>query len=393
MAKNCLIVNTGSASKKYSFYNENENVYTAHFEKEGESLILSETINGKKEKKTVDSVDYPKSASLVIKSLVENKILESEDDLQAIGIRIVAPGNYFLETQEITSEYIKKAEKTLEKVPLHLGPALEEVKNLKKIFNDTIPIIGVSDSVFHKTIPDENRIYSIPINDTREFEIYRFGYHGISCQSIISQVKDILGYIPEKTVVCHLGGGASISAILKGKSINNSMGFTPLEGLTMATRVGDIDPGVVLYLSEKLNKSHNELEKYFNSQCGLLGLSGKSDDMRELLKGEREGDNDCKLALKVYKERVRENISKMATNLGGIDLLVFAGTVGERSYVQRERICEGMEYMGVKLDKKKNNLNEGDVLDIGDENSRAKILIIKTNEMEEIAKEVYKLSD
>lgn len=391
MTKNCLIVNTGSASKKYSFYIGSEKKYSAHFEKEGEALVVNEVIGERQEKRTVALENYPNSAKLVIESLVDNKIIDKNDDLKAIGIRIVAPGNFFLETQIITDEYIKRAEDTLEKVPLHLAPALEELKNLKNIFQDSKLIIGVSDSAFHKTMPEENRVYSIPIADSRKFEIYRFGYHGISVQSIISQVKETLNYLPEKIVVCHLGGGASISAVKNGLSVNNSMGFTPLEGLTMATRVGDIDPGVVLYLSEKLQKNHQELEKYFNSQCGLLGLSGKSDDLRELIKHETEGDHDSALALKVYVARVKENIAKMAVSLGGIDLLVFAGTIGERSYILRERICENMGYMGIKLDKSKNNLNEGSLLDIGWPEENAKIMIIKTDEMEEIVKEVYKL--
>lgn len=391
MKKNCLIVNTGSASKKYSFYIGKEKKYTAHFEKEGSVLIVTETINGNKVKKELDNSDYPNSAHLVINSLVENKVLEKESDLVAVGIRVVAPGKYFLETQAISNEYIVKAEETLEKVPLHLAPTLEEIKNLKKIFKDSLPLIAVSDSAFHKNMPEENQLYSIPIKDSRELGIYRFGYHGISIQSISCQLKTILGEMPNKVVICHLGGGASISAVKNGVSVNNTMGFTPLEGLTMATRVGDIDPGVVIYLSEKLNKSHRELEHYFNNKCGLLGLSGKSDDIRELLKNEAEGDYDSSLALKVYVSRVKENIAKMAANLGGVDVLVFAGTVGERSYVLRERICDGLEFIGINLDRERNDLNEGDLLEIAKNDSKAKIMIIKTDEMEEIVKEVYKL--
>lgn len=391
MTKNCLIVNTGSASKKYSFYVGKDQEYTAHFEKEGLSLVVTERINGEKIKKVLKDEDYPRSARLVIDSLVDNKILAKESDLGAIGIRVVAPGKYFLETQAITEEYVEKAEETLEKVPLHLGPALEEIRNLKNIFLDTIPLIAVSDSAFHKNMPAENHLYSIPIEDSRKLGIYRFGYHGISIQSITCQLKDMLGKMPSRVVICHLGGGASISAVKDGTSINNTMGFTPLEGLTMATRVGDIDPGLVIYLSEKLKMNHRQLEQYFNNRCGLLGLSGKSDDIRELLANEKEGDNDSSLALKVYVARVKENIAKMAASLGGVDVLVFAGTVGERSYVLRRRICEGLEFMGIKLDESKNDLNEGDNLDIGSSDAKAKVMIIKTDEMEEIVKEVYKV--
>lgn len=391
MSKNCLIVNTGSASKKYSFYIGEEKKYSAHFEKEGNSLIVTETIGDNKEKKVLNDNDYPQSARFVIDSLVREQIIANENDLQVIGIRIVAPGNFFLETKKIDEDYIKRAEEALEKVPLHLAPALTEIKNLKSIFGESIPIIGVSDSAFHKTIPLENKLYSIPIADTRKYEIYRFGYHGISVQSIVCQIKEKLSYIPEKMIVCHLGGGASITAVLKGKSVNNTMGFTPLEGLTMATRVGDIDPGVVLFLAEKLNLNRSELNHYFNNKCGLLGLSGSSDDIRELLKKEEEGEKDAALALKVYVERVKENIAKMAANLGGVNLLVFAGTVGERSFVLRERICSKLEYMGIVLDKVKNDGNEGSRLDLEAKTSLAKIMIIKTDEMAEIIKAVYEV--
>jgi acetate kinase len=159
----------------------------------------------------------------------------------------------------------------------------------------------------------------------------------------------------------------------------------------MATRVGDIDPGVVLYLSEKLNKNHKELEKYFNSECGLLGLSGKSDDIRELLSNEEKGDKDSAMALEVYVERVKENIAKMAANVSGIDVLVFAGTVGERSFIMRERICRGLEFLGIKLDEQKNNESEGIETDISSQDSKVKVLIVKTDEMEEIVKEVTKI--
>lgn len=389
MSKNCLIVNTGSASKKYSFYIGEEKKYGAHFEKEGESLIVTETIDGRKEKKILADSDYPRSARMVIDSLVREKIIKSEKDLRVIGIRIVAPGDFFLETKKIDADYINKAEEALEKVPLHLAPALTEIKNLKSIFGESVPIVGVSDSAFHKTIPLKNKLYSIPISHTRKYEVYRFGYHGISIKSIVCQIKEKLSYIPEKMVVCHLGGGASISAVLNGESINNTMGFTPLEGLTMATRVGDIDPGVVLFLADKLNLNTSELNYYFNNKCGLLGLSGSSDDIRELLSKEKEGDKDAALALQVYVERVRENIAKMTANLGGIDMLVFAGTVGERSYILRDRICRDLAYMGIILDKRKNDLNEGNRLDLENDESQAKIMIIKTDEMAEIIKAVY----
>ena len=390
---NCLIINTGSASKKYSFYINELMEYNAHFEFENGQLVCNERIGASKNKFIVEKGDYARSVSIVIKSLVLNKLIPDESGLKIIGIRIVAPGNYFLETRKIDNNYIKEAENALSKVPLHLGPALEEIKNVKQIYGDSKVVVGVSDSSFHKTLREENRIYSIAKSDTEEFGIYRFGYHGISMKSIVSRVKDKLYKIPNRVVVCHLGGGASITAIENGKSINNSMGFTPLEGLTMATRVGDIDPGTVIYLARKKKMSYEELSSYFNNKCGLLGISNRSNDIRDLLACESKGDKDSSLALSVYVARVQENIAKMASNLGGIDLLVFAGTVGERSYIMRERICSNLQFMGIDLDKKINNTCVGEEMSLENVGSKVKIMTIKTDEMKEIVKEVYSYSN
>lgn len=273
-----------------------------------------------------------------------------------------------------------------------MGPALSEIKKVREIFGEDKPIIGVSDSAFHATIPEQAKLYAIPIEDSRRFGIRRFGYHGISVQSVIGRTAGLLGRMPEKVIVCHLGGGASITAVKNGQSIDTSMGFTPLEGLVMATRVGDIDAGTVLYLSEKLNKNQKELEAYFNNNCGLLGLSGKSDDIRELLVNEKNGDLDSKLALQIYVNRIKQYIGRMAAVLGGVDLLIFAGTVGERSFIMRERICDNLKFLGIELDEEMNNKSEGVEAEIGKTGGGTQILIVKTDEMEEIAKETYRLS-
>ena len=194
-------------------------------------------------------------------------------------------------------------------------------------------------------------------------------------------------------IVCHLGGGASITAVKNGQSIDTSMGFTPLEGLVMATRVGDVDAGTVLYLAEKLNKNYQELEHYFNNNCGLLGLSGKSDDIRELLINESAGDADSALALKIYVNRIKQYIGRMAAVLGGVDLLIFAGTVGERSFIMRGRICDNLNFLGIELDKEINDKSEGVEVEISKAGAKTKVLVVKTDEMEEIAKETYRLAN
>lgn len=391
MSKKYIIINTGSTSKKYAFYEDSKKVYSAYFEIENGNLIVTETINGESKKRIINKKDYPKAVGVVISSLIDNKIINSKKEITCAAVRIVAPGEYFLKNKLIDKNYLKMASLALEKVPLHLGPALEEVKNIKEFLGNKIPIFGISDSAFHSTIPEYAKYYAIPVKDSRKFGLYQFGYHGISVQSVTSRAKKILGKLPEKVIVCHLGGGASVTAVKNGKSIDTSMGFTPLEGLIMATRVGDIDPGAVLYLSEKLKKSGKELELYFNNKCGLLGLSGKSSDLRDLIENEKNGDANSILALKIYVNKIKQYIGRTAAVLGGVDLIILAGTVGERSSIMRERICGDLKFLGVEIDPKINNKSFGVEVAINKSSAPTKVLVVKTDEMEEMAKSTYSL--
>lgn len=386
MAKKCLIVNTGSASKKYAFYEGAKKLYTAHFEMEGESFIVTEFIGETKNKRPISKKEYSNAAALIVESLIKAGLIKSLNDIDLSGVRIVAPGEYFLRNRFVDKEYLKNAKEALKKAPLHLGPALQEIKGLKKSLGESKPIVGVSDSAFHASIPEWSRFYAIPIKDSRRLGLFRFGYHGISVQSVTSRAAATLGKLPEKVIVCHLGGGASVTAVKNGQSIETSIGFTPLEGLVMATRVGDIDPGAVLFLAEKLKKNQQKMGDYFNNECGLLGLSGKSGDIRELLVNEEKGDADSALALKIYVNRIKQYIGRMAAMMGGVDLLILAGTVGERSFIMRGRICEGLEFLGIKLDPEINDQTEGVEAVISQPDSTAKVLVVKTDEMEEMAK-------
>lgn len=394
-----LIINTGSASKKYSIYEEGKKIYHAHFEMEpadetgkGGGYVVTETYTpvGEEEQKIKTPVSgrvFERAQVRLLDSLIEKKIIKNKDEVGAIGIRIVAPGEYFLENRIIDKEYLKMVKQALEKVPLHLGPALEEIKMAGKVWGDK-KIIGVSDSAFHKNLPDKAKYYAIPMADSRKLGLQKFGYHGISLQSVISQTEKKLGKLPSKIIICHLGGGASVTAVKDGVSVETSMGFTPLDGLVMATRVGEIDPGAVLYLGDKLGLRMSKLEEYFNEKCGLLGLSGKSSDVRELLKFEAEGDQDSKLALEIYANRLKKYIGAAAAVLGGVDLLIFAGTVGERSFIMRGRICEGLHFLGIEIDMEVNNKSEGVEVELNKPEAKTKVLVIKTDEMAEIAKAI-----
>ena len=384
-----LIINTGSASKKYALYEGDKQIYSAHFEHAADGPIVTEVFtvgDGTEEKVTTPISDrvFDRALLRLLDSVREKKIITSPADVGAIGIRIVAPGDYFLTHKIIDKEYLKMVKQALDKVPLHLSPALEEIKLAQKIFS-TIPLAGVSDSAFHRDLPTKAKYYAVPLSDSRRFNLQKFGYHGLSLQSVLNQTEKKLGQLPARIIICHLGGGASITAIKDGHSVETSMGFTPLDGLVMATRVGEIDPGAVIYLADQLGLKGSRLGEYFNNQCGLLGLSGKSSDVRDLLKLEQAGDKDSTLALEIYVNRLKKYIGAMSAVLGGLDLLVFAGTVGERSFVMRERICADLDFLGLTLNLEKNNQSEGVAADISGESSRVKVLVAKTDELGEMA--------
>lgn len=383
-----LIINTGSASKKYSLYEGDKKIYNAHFEMEEGGYVVTEVWNDKNVKTPVSGRVFERSQVRLLDSMIEKKIISSKKEVEAVGIRIVAPGEYFQTNRVINKEYLKMAKQALEKVPLHLGPALDEIKMAGKVWGDKTKIVGVSDSVFHKTLPDNAKYYAIPLSDSKKYGLQKFGYHGISIQSVLSQAEKKIGKLPSKVIVCHMGGGVSVTAIKDGQSVETSMGFTPLDGLVMATRVGEIDPGAVLYLSDKKWMSNRKLEEYFNNKCGLLGLSGKSNDIRELIKLEAQGDKDSALALGVYVNRLKKHIGSCAAILGGVDLLIFAGTVGERSFIIRGRVCDTLGYLGIEIDSEINNKSEGIEIELNKPESKVKVWVMKTDEMAEIAKAV-----
>jgi acetate kinase len=264
------------------------------------------------------------------------------------------------------------------------------IKDLKKILKK-VPIVGVSDSDFHKTIPVHAKYYGLPFEDTKKYQIERYGYHGTSVESILNKLGKEPAGVPSKLIICHIGSGVSVTAIKDGKSVENSMGYTPLEGVMMATRAGDIDPGTVALISENLGLKGKKLKEYLNKKCGLLGVSGKSEDVRDLIKLEKGGDTQAKLALDMYAYRLQKYIGAYYTVLGGLDAIIFTATVGERSFIMRERICQGLEVLGLKINKEKNNQSEGVDADISAVDSQVKVLVRKTDEMEQIARDTIRV--
>jgi len=381
-----LIVNTGSASKKYSLYENESEVAFFHFESEETGFVYTFRHQSEKTKVKITEKEFNNSIDLLLSILIKNAFISSKNDIKTVGVRVVAPGIYFEDNRFIDKEFIDNMKKAGRKAPLHVDAIFKEIEKLVKVFGKKFPMVGISDSAFHKDMPVKSKLYAIPLSDAKKHEILRFGFHGISLGSIVNKLK-ANNKLTSRIVVCHIGGGVSITAIKDGKSFDTSMGFTPLEGMVMATRVGDIDSGAVAYLSEILKLKGNNLLKYLNKKCGLLGLSdGLSDDVRELIKA--EGENvDAKNALDIYAYKIQKQIGAYAVALGGLDMLVFSGTVGERSFKMRERICNGLGALGITLNIEKNNATDGVDANISGTESKIFVEVVKTDEMAQIVKE------
>ena len=394
MTKYNLIVNTGSSSKKYAVYAGERELANLHLEavdkNKKPAFLFTFRWDDRKLVGEVSQNDYSHALEYLFKLLKEWWLLKSKDEIERVGIRVVAPGLIFQQNSIIDTKYIKALKEAEQRAPLHLGTILFELTNLRKFFGKK-PIVGISDSAFHHTTIDKARYYAIPLADTKKYEIYRYGYHGISLESIVHKLKQEKA-LPKRLIVCHMGSGVSLTAIKDGKSIDTTMGFTPLEGMVMATRVGDIDPGAVIYLSKKKQLNHEQLMAYFNKQSGLFGLSGGlSDDTRALLKYEVEGNDQAKLALEHRIYKIQKQIGAFAVALGGLDMIVFSATIGERGFEHRERICNELECLGVKLDKKVNGATIGAENVISAKDSRVVVRVVKTDESGSMARALVKV--
>ncbi len=383
---NYFIVNTGSASKKYALYINDARVFSAHFEKEEGGIIVNFSSKVKQEKKTLSEKDYKNATAMTVAEAIAHGIIKDKSEINGIGLRVVAPGSYFTSNRMVNAEYRQKLEETKEWAPLHTISIISEIDNLSAALPG-VPMAAISDSAYHASMPDHSRYYGIPVDIAKQLDLYRFGYHGISFKSILPKLESLSRVASEKVIVCHLGSGASVMAFNKDKSFDTSMGFSPLEGLVMSTRVGDIDAGAAIYLSKKLGYSPEQLENFFNSQCGLLGLSGKTDDIRELLLLESAGDERAKLTLQIFVYKIKKYIGAYMAALNGADVLVFSGTIGERSNIMRSRICRDMDALGIVIDDERNNNTVSQDGFISGDSSKVKIAVITSDEMGQMALE------
>ncbi|PIQ92468.1 MAG: hypothetical protein COV70_00495 [Parcubacteria group bacterium CG11_big_fil_rev_8_21_14_0_20_39_22] len=386
-SKFTLIVNTGSASKKYSLYNNDFEIARFYAERVGPTsyeVSFIDLKSDKSEKMPLLESTYDECVEFFVRILLQKGTISRKEDIKEVGIRVVAPTDAILETQLINEAYLKELQKVATYDILHTRPLLEEIYSLSKSFQNT-HIYGVSDSAFHGSMSKVAKSYSLP--QSRNF-IRRFGYHGLSASSSLRIIEKSVGNIPPKIIICHLGSGSSITAIKDGKSIDTSMGFSPLEGVPMSSRIGNIGPGAVIALGKSKGFSYDELTAYLYKECGLKGLSG-SIDMKNIIETSTKSESS-KFALDFFVYSIKKYIGSYFAVLGGLDMLVFAGTIGERAAPVRSLVCNDLEHLGILIDENKNANVPQLPASIESQNSKVKIMTIEINEMKEIFHEIEK---
>ena len=396
-----LVVNAGSSSLKYQLINMNGESVLAKGNVERIGMpepLLKHTVQ---DKETVeihgDFKDHVAALKKVIETLVDEKlgVIGSMDEISAVGHRVVHGGERFSSSVIIDDEVMEAIEANIELAPLHNPANIMGVQACRNIMPNT-PMVAVFDTAFHQTMPQKAFMYAVPYSVYEDLGVRRYGFHGTSHKYVSLKAAAMLGKPVEslKIITCHLGNGSSIAAVDCGKSIDTSMGFTPLEGLPMGTRSGSIDPAILSYLMDKENLTCEEVNRILNKDSGMLGLSGLSSDFRDLHNAAAEGNKRAQLALDVFNYEVKKYIAAYAAAMGGVDCIVFTAGIGENTPRVREKSCSGLEFMGIKIDDEKNQkvlgrLNtEGE---ISTDDSSVKVLVVPTNEELMIARETLEL--
>ena len=387
-----LVVNCGSSSLKYQLINmDNEEVMAKGLvEKIGlPDSQLTHKWNGQKKEIKQSIPDHQVAVKLVLDILTDAEcgVIKSMDAIDAVGHRVVHGGEEFAASTLITDEVMKALEKCSAMAPLHNPPNIIGINACKAIMPG-VPQVGVFDTAFHQTLPAKAFMYGLPDELYKEDHIRRYGFHGTSHRYVAGEVAKVMGVPVEKLRIinCHLGNGSSLAAIKYGKCVDTTMGFTPLAGVLMGTRCGDIDPAIVLNVMDNHNLSTKEMDTLMNKKSGVLGISGVSSDFRDLGQAAAEGNERAQLALDMFHYQVRKEIGAFAAAMGGVDVITFTAGVGENGIEDRAAIAEGLEYLGAKLDPQRNNVRGKDAL-ISTDDSTVKMYVIPTNEEIMIARD------
>ena len=394
---NVLVINCGSSSLKFQLIDSiSEKVLAKGLCErigiEGSRLVYQPE-GGEKEVIESDKPNHSKAVGMVLDALVNEKtgVIKSLDEVGAVGHRIVHGGEKFASSTIITDEVIEAIKECNDLAPLHNPANLIGIDACKEHMPDT-PMVGVFDTAFHQTMPEDAYIYGLPYEYYEKYKIRRYGFHGTSHSYVSKRVSEILDkpYDELKTIVCHLGNGASICAVNGGKSVDTSMGLTPLEGLIMGTRSGDIDPAIMEFIANKENMSMDEVMNVLNKKSGVYGITGFTSDFRDIMDAMAKGDKRAELAIHVFAYRVIKYIGAYAAVMNGVDAIAFTAGLGENNSYIRERICNSLEYLGVKIDKSLNETKQDEII-ISTPDSKVKVLVVATNEELKIARETLAL--
>ncbi len=388
-----LSVNAGSSSLKFQLYEmpEEKVLISGVFERIGiEDSFYTIKLNGEKIKKEATLNNHADAFKILVDELISNKVIAQADEVKAVGHRTVQGGEKYDHTVVIDDSVINDMEKYSSLAPLHNPASITGIKAAQEVFKDALQT-AVFDTAFHATMPKENYIYPVPYEWYEKYGVRRYGMHGTSHRFISQRINEILGRNDTKVITCHIGNGASISAVVNGKCQNTSMGLTPNAGVMMGSRCGDIDCSIVPFIMEQTGMTTKEIDNALNKKSGLLGVSGVSSDSRDVENGINEGNERCILAQNMYVRRIINYIAMYYVEMGGADAIVFTAGVGENSISTRKEIVEGLSALGIKLDEEANNCR-GQEVRITTDDSKVACYVIPTDEELMIARDTYELT-
>ena len=393
-----LVINAGSSSLKYQLIDmENEKVIAKGLcERIAiDGSRLTHKANGKEYVFTEDMPNHTVAIKMVLNALVDKEcgVIASMDEIAAVGHRMVHGAEDYNTSVLVTDDVLRVCRENIDLAPLHNPANIMGIEACKAIMPD-VPMVVVFDTAFHATMPEKAYLYGIPYDDYKNYRVRKYGFHGTSHMFVAGEAAAYMGRDIKdlKIVTCHLGNGSSVSAVDGGKSVETSMGFTPLEGLPMGTRSGNIDPAAIEYLMNKKGMTISEMINYLNKKSGMLGLSGHSSDFRDLVEGDALKDPRNKLAVDIFAYRVKKYIGSYAAAMGGLDCVAFTGGIGEHTEIVREKVMSGLEFLGIDFDyDKNNNVPRGEITLLTKPASKVKVYIIPTNEELVIARETLRL--
>ena len=391
-----LVINCGSSSLKYQLIDMDTEEVMAKgvYERIGQdNSFITHKVNGEKYVIEKAAPTHDEAVSMMIEQLTNSEygVINSLEEINAVGHRIVHGGERFTESVIVTDDVIAGIQECADLAPVHNPGALMGIRACQKLMPGK-PMVTVFDTAFHQTIPEERYLYPIPYHYYEDYKIRKYGFHGTSHSYVSKRVAELENVALEdtKTIVCHLGQGASLCAVQGGKSVDTSMGLTPLGGIVMCARSGDLDPSIVTFLMKKEGIAPEEMDRILNKESGLAGISGEAPDVRDIEAAANNGSERAALALKAYDLNIAQFIAKYMVSMGGVDNIVFTAGVGENQFNRRSGICKNLEFLGVKLDEEKNHIR-GEEIEISAPDSKIKVWVIPTNEELVIARETMKL--